>query len=302
MSFRHGLFAPLLSGRRTGLVVLLGMLCCSSTRADDTANPAVPRPIDPQDNAIYARVGPVNAPPADPAVAALLERAEQRSTRLKSVRADMTYTLDQLMLETREVRQGSLLYRVDDQQVQFRLHFDSWRQVDLEADEPAPVVPIDLDYAFDGRWLIKRDTHTKMIQRWELAKTPRDREAFRLGRGPFPLPFSLRKADVLANFEASLAEPTEQDPAGTDHLVLVPLPESTYAQDYRRMDLWIERARALPVQLRFEKQGFEVTMVTWRDIKLDVPIDARQFELAPPGPDWSVEVTPLPPDEPPATP
>lgn len=235
--------------------------------------------------------------PACPAVDQLLDRVEKRGRTLKSVQARMTFEQEQLLLETREVRHGELYYQDQGDVVRFLMHFDDWRQIDLEEDTPAPPIKIDLDYSFDGQWFVKRDARTKMVQRWQLSRTPKDREAFRLGRGPFPLPFSIRKSDVLREFDVKLIEPDKKDPAGTDHLVLIPRPQSSYAEDYVKLELWVSRKLVIPAKLSFERKGYEVTTVTWSDIELDKKLSPKQFELTPLDASWTEEITPLPPQE-----
>jgi hypothetical protein len=303
--------------------------------ADAAANPApsaaapdaAPKPADSKT--------PVSPPvatspaPVSPELNSLLDKVEQRGATLKSYQADMLFKQEQLLYDVVKIRHGNLLYQVDNDRVRFRIHFADLQTQDLEDPATAPVVAFDEDYAFDGLWFTIRNARLKNIQRQEVCKTPAKKEEFRLGRGPFPLPFSIQKADVLKEFDVTLISadspdpktpdakspdpkptpdpkapgfmPVVSSPADSAHLMLKPKKDSAFAEQYVQLEMWIAKSTFVPMQMRFEKENREITTIVWSNIILDQPIDMKKFEPGPAGPDWTTEETPLPPENPPSS-
>ena len=254
-----------------------------------------PNPPDspPANAPLPQQAAPAPQPPLDPALDKLLDNLEQHSIALKTFQADMIYSQEQLDLDVVTVQTGRLYYQADDQRVFFRIHFDDFLQQDLDDDKTLQPVKTNEDIAFDGLWLTRRNERTKFLQKWEIAKTARKPEDFRLGKGPFPLPFALRKADILAEFHPELVKPCPSDPNNTHHLLLKPKPKSTFAEEYLALELWFSRDLFLPQQLRMLQPDNELTLVQWSKLKIDKKIPEKDFQLQAPGPDWSVETVPL---------
>ena len=226
-------------------------------------------------------------------LSAVLDRVEQAGVKLKSFQADMLFQQEQILVETLTNRRGTLHYRVDTDSVRARIGFRNFQQQNLDDEKPARIVKFDEDYVFDGMWVTRRNARTKSIQKWELSRKPRDKETFRLGRGPFPLPFAIKKKDVIEHFETKLLKPDPNDPAETEHLKLLPKKDSPYAEEYVQMDLWISKNNALPVRISYEKDDYEITTVNWTDIEIDKTIKDKVFKLKPGGRGWSEEIHPL---------
>ena len=226
----------------------------------------------------------------------LLDDMERAGARLKSYQADMVLRQEQVLMDALEIRRGELYYQVGKDEVQFRVHFGSLQEIDTAESEAEQrkVKPIryDEDFSFDGQWLVRRDARTKTIERWQVAKEKQGAEAFRLGRGAllFPLPFALKKVDVLREFEATLLPSDPNDPAQvkTEHLLLTPKKGGAFAGEYRKLELWLSRENTVPVRMRFETDDHEVTTIWWSNVVTDKAIKAEQFELAPAGEDWTV--------------
>lgn len=230
----------------------------------------------------------------EPEVDKLLGQIEEAGSKLESFEAEMLFTQEQLLVDAIDNQKGKLYYqRRKDKEVWFLIHFSGFQQIDLDDDQPGPWVEADDSYAFDGRWLTRRNARTKMIQRWEIARQGEGQEMFRLGKGPFPLPFAIKKADVLKEFDATLAAANEKDPAGTAHLLLKPKKDSSYTEKYLLLELWVSKENATVEQIRYETTDSEIHTVRWSKIKLNKKISDKTFELKAPGRDWTVEETPL---------
>jgi len=223
----------------------------------------------------------------------LLDRIEKRGRELKTFQAQMLFKEEQPVIDALTIRNGRLSYQTDSKAVRFRIRFTDLLQKDLEDDVESKPVIFDEDFVFDGRWLTRRNDHTKSIQKWEISKTPHDREIFRLGKGPFPLPFALVKSDIVREFSVKLLDSKTKDGEQTHHMELVPRKNSSFAETYVRWELWISKTSFLPEQFRYETEDHKITMIAWSKIKIDRPIKSSEFDLRPAGDDWTVEMTPL---------
>jgi len=234
-----------------------------------------------------------SCPAVDPELEKLLEKIEKAGAQLKSLQAKMSFQQVQSLIDVKEIRHGRLYYQLTKDTVMFRIRFKDFQQIDLDDENPQPAIPLQMDYAFDGLWFTKRDYRNKNIQRWEISKTPRSREAFRLGKGPFPLPFAIRKADVLKEFFPALPPADPNNPTPETHLQLKPKKDSSFAEQYVQLELWISPKTTLPERLRYETTDAEITTVNFSDIKLNKKINSKEFILSPPGPGWTTETIPL---------
>ena len=233
-------------------------------------------------------------------VISVLEKIEVTCAKLDSFTADMNYVVLQPLIDTKSVRTGKLFYVTDDNSVLAKIYFDSLAEIDLMDDEAEPEpLHFDESYYFDGLWVVRSNALTKTVQRWEVSEDRQNREAFRLGRGPFPLPFAIKKDDVLKYFEVESvndkADKSEQ--AVTVHLKLKPQADSSYAEDYKQVDLWVSAETYLPVKIKYVKQDYEQNTVTWSNIKTGETVDKDIFEMPKTPKGWTEEITPLSNDQ-----
>ncbi len=230
-----------------------------------------------------------------PELEKLLAKVEQRGESLKSFQAAMLYEQNQPLTDTLTVRTGDMYYQADAKTVRFRIHFADYLQVDIEEDKRPKPVRFNEDFAFDGMWVTRRNERTKSIQRRQVAKTARNKEDFRLGKGPFPLPFALKRDDIVKEFAITLMKPDPKDKTfkDADHLLLKPRPKSSFEEKYVKLELWLSKKDTVPVRMRYEVDNAETTTVTWSKIKIDKKISDKTFELKPGGADWDVEEIPL---------
>lgn len=269
------------------LLLLSAMIICFSCPAFSQDAPNAAPPTAPE-TAVTAPADPIS-----PELNTLLDKIEKRSGELKSFEADMLFKQEQLLVDSVKIRNGKLYYQATPEAVLFRIHFADLLEMDLEEEEKPEPVKFNEDFAFDGRWLTRRNELFKSIQKYEISKEPANKETFRLGKGPFPLPFALTKADILKEFEVRLVPTDQKDPAKTSHLKLKPKKESSLAEKYLELDFWVSAEDMEPRQIRYASPDDEITTVTWSKIKTDKPISKKTFELEAPDKDWDVEVNPL---------
>ena len=108
-------------------------------------------------------------------------------------------------------------------------------------------------FAFDGRWLTERNDRSKKIIKREIAREGEKTDPFRIGHGPFPLPFGLKRGDILRNVKVTLQPFTLVDPLQSRHLNCVPIPNTDLASRYTRVEIYINKRSGLPVRIVTER-------------------------------------------------
>ncbi|MBN2064575.1 MAG: hypothetical protein JW745_07210 [Sedimentisphaerales bacterium] len=254
---------------------------------------------EPNDStAANANVTPVicnTASEHDTEIVALLDKIEKACLQLKSYQADMKYDIIQSLIDSQSVRTGKLYYKVDDNSILARIHFQDLTEIDLmDTESQTKPIIFDEDYYFDGLWVVRTNAQTKTVQKWEVAENRQDREAFRLGHGPFPLPFAIKTHDVREYFEVKLNDtPRRTSQENAVCLTLTPKPDTSYAKEYKLVELWVSQANYLPTQICYVKQDYEENTVIWSNIKIDSEIKDTIFAMPRTPAGWTEEVTPL---------
>ncbi len=236
------------------------------------------------------------SPNVCPDLEKMLGRIEKVGHDLKTFQADMVYEQLNGLQDTMNKRNGKLYYKVTEKTVFFRVHFADFLQVDLD-DEDSKTKPtkFDEDLAFDGMWFTRRNAKTKHLSREQLSLKPKGKDQYELGKTPFPVPSSLKKADVLKNFNVELVKPNPKAPKNlknTDHLKLVPKKDSPYKKEFVQMNLWFDKKTSMLTQISQEKEGLEIMTVTWTNIKTNKGISDKTFKLKKGLIGWTVETKP----------
>ncbi len=231
----------------------------------------------------------------DTEIVTLLDKIEKACLQLNSYQADMKYDIIQSLIDSQSVRTGKLYYKVDANSILARIHFEDLTEIDLmDPESQAKPIKFDEDYYFDGLWVVRTNAQTKTVQKWEVAENRQDREAFRLGHGPFPLPFAIKTHDVREYFEVKLNDtPRRTSQENAVCLTLTPKPETSYAKEYKLVELWVSQANYLPTQICYVKQDYEENTVIWSNIEIDSSIKDTIFAMPKTPAGWTEEVTPL---------
>ncbi len=224
---------------------------------------------------------------SDPKVDEILTRLEKRTVSDLSakLRWENWHVIDPP--DERSVKKGEILYKDRDPVPVFIVHFKkkSMGRRSQRADER---------HLFDGRWYVELNAETKTVTRREVRRPDDPASPYKIGEGPFPVPFGQKKADILREFEVRLDPPNANqqvpDPKDTDHLVLKPRPGTRSAERFKQLDFWIRRKgpeSGLPVKVKVAKldgtgrANDEVT-VTFEKIRLNTSIPDDRFEVKTP--------------------
>jgi len=214
-----------------------------------------------------------------------LERFDQRTDEIETVRARVEYDRVKELLGDEQTRRGRLYYRAQgpDEPAQFAVHFKELVVSGSEREQ-------DRWYIFDGRWLAEKRVDAKVFTRRELVPAGEKRDLLEIGgEGPFVLPLNQDKQHVLERFKVELIEPGEDDPKNTVHLRL--LPREGQGIDIEQLDVWYGRDSLFPERVVTRPNEQERAIVRLIAAETDVPLKERLFDTRPPqGEAWQVEI------------
>lgn len=203
----------------------------------------------------------------------VLDRLEREGEKINDLEADLRHEVFDKLIEDKQVKTGWLKYRRGEPNAQFMIHFS-------RLDQGGVINENGEWYAFDGRWLTEAKAMTKQVVKREVVPEGERVDPFKLGEGPFPLPFGQKKAEMLEQFSITLAPPAPGDPKNADHLRCIPLPGSTFEEDYSQLDMFIDRTSNLPAKIvADQKREDKRVTVEFSNMKLNsgLPASALLF-------------------------
>ena len=236
---------------------------------------------------------PVTAPAltaGNPQTDAILDQLEAKGAVVNDITARLTWTyVDDIVEETR-IRNARLWYRREIPNARFLIEFDETTVIDDIAEKTGHEW-----IGFSDGWSIEKKEATRSIIKRQWAAPGRNVDLFTIGKGPFPLPFGQRKADILECMTVTRIPPSARDPDDTDHLLMIPKPDSEMARTYRRLDFYVDRNLGLPVRIRFQQKDDKTVTFDFGDIAINTnPPDSRFAVTEPRG--YQIELEPLPPE------
>ncbi|GMU21420.1 MAG: hypothetical protein AMXMBFR13_15130 [Phycisphaerae bacterium] len=224
---------------------------------------------------------------ADPQVDRILDRLEAKGKTIKDISTPLTYAKKDPVFNSETRYEGTLLYKEDKPNPRFMIQFDYSVQDQQRVNKKEW-------HVFDGRWYIEAREKTKNIVKHEILRPGEQREVFRLGQGPFPVPFGQKKEDILKNFEVRLVPRAESDPPGIIHLESTPRPGTEMAKKYDKVHFYIDPKLDLPIRVQtVEKQDGNEIIATFRDPQINTGLAGSRLEL-PALPEYSVSEDRLP--------
>ncbi|MHC4443456.1 MAG: hypothetical protein ACYTF1_00550 [Planctomycetota bacterium] len=197
--------------------------------------------------------GPASRPSAtrpvrlDPAIEKILDRLERKE--ITDIETPITYIKTKPLLDDVQTYEGILRFRAGKPNPRFLIRFDKFIQEGIGSKEKQW-------HAFDGEWYIEVREKTESINKTQIVRPGEKLDVFKIGKGPFPLPFGQKKKDILDHFTVKLIRPNpKKDPPDTDHLECTPLLGTELAKKFGTVHFYIHRKLDLPVCVRtVEKQ------------------------------------------------
>ena len=261
--------------RKSGIacVVFVAAWVSASAGGQPTSRPA-------------GKVPPATRPAVDPAARKILDSLEKAGDQYPTVAADINYRVDDRMTRDTETRTGAVKYRKETKKkpAKFYIRFDTLRQ-----GKGRPIKD-KIEYGFDGLWLTEAKHRLKQMTRYQVAAKGEKFDPFRLGKGPFPVPFGQKTDDIVKYFEARTRPPRDKDPNSTDYVRLTTRAKYKQEISFLSLEMWIGRKTRLPVRIRSRDKNRKITTVVFSHIKTGVKMPDAVFHMKRPrGWEYKVE-------------
>ena len=213
----------------------------------------------------------------DAVVDAILDRLELKGQAIRDLRADVLNEDMQTMPVTEtNTKRGVILFRRAEPNPTFKVVF-------TERVDAGVVLKDREEFLFDGVWLIELHDKTHSVLRRQMAAEGQRVDLFKLGRGPFPLPFGQSRRDMLTNFTIAQVPSAAGDPPNTDHLVCTPRPASDLAQQFTVVHFMVDRKLDLPTRIMAERaKDATVVRVTFDRVQINTGLAMSEFHITVP--------------------
>jgi hypothetical protein len=232
--------------------------------------------------------GEIAATPADK-LDAVLDRLEKAGAKISDIRSDLIFETFNTVLEDRITKTGLLLYKKQKPNAMFLVRFDRVSQGGVTSDNREW-------HLFDGRWYTEARWAVHQVIRREVVREGEEINPFELGKGPFPLPFGQKKAEMQRLFDIRLVPPSAGDPKSCTHLECLPKAGTEMADKYRALHLYVSERLDLPVKIVADQTDDNIVTVVFDKLELNPGVAGSAFLLPPETKGWDVETEALPPE------
>jgi hypothetical protein len=211
--------------------------------------------------------------PADPNVVKILKNLERVGEKYATLSADVRYLVDHTMTGDEELRTGKVIIARGRGTEPDRLYiaFDTLKQGEGQT------IQDKIEYALDGQWLTEAKYRIKTLTRYQVAKPGEKMELFRLGKGPFPMPFGQKADEVLTYFQASTRPPIKSDPNGTVYVKLVTRPQYKDELSFLVAEMWVDANTFLPVKLVTANKNKDIATANFSNVVANEKVDPKLF-------------------------
>lgn len=274
--------------RSIAIGAVIGMSAAAALAQVPATRPAATQPTGTQPAATLPGV------PVDPRVHAVLQRLETKGEQVKDLSASLVWEILDEVIMDEQSKIGTLWFKRDKPHDKFLVRFDRTIVEDQEVNKPE-------EHLFDGEWYTEKRESTKTVIRRQIVRPGEQYDPFKLGQGPFPLPFGQKESEILDRFDVTCMEPAKEDPAGSVHLKLVPKASSGEIHEkYEELHFYIDRRLDMPVKVIARQKDGKIVTVQFREIKTNTGIPGSRFVIDLPknDPSWDERVETLPPAEP----
>lgn len=222
-----------------GLLTLAAGVNCGAQSAPPVS--AEPKAVTVADHA------PPQLSSGDPAADAILDRLEAKGKAIKGLSCRLIYTYVTVEpVEDKTTKKGTLLFARGEPNAKFLIRF-------TELIAAGVIDRHEEHFLFDGEWLTELNQKSKSVIRRQIARKGERIDPFELGKGPFPLPFGQKRAEMLKQFEVTLSPFDLGDPLHTKHLHCVPRANTELARKYSRVEIYVDTRLDIPVRIVSER-------------------------------------------------
>jgi len=213
----------------------------------------------------------------------ILKGLQSATAGLKSYQCKIEYLFSQPVLESKSLRTGSLYYSRFGDGSKLRIRFNTLSQDDGQQQQYVE------HYIFDGQWLTHIDYQIKQVQKRQLAEANEPIDAFELVKRNFPIIGFSKSDDLKKEFDINLVpEPNDQV-----HLLMNVKPDSQYKDDYKSVEIWLDKSSMLPAKLIAVSTGGDLYEIKFVAPLVNEPIEENVFEYTVPAGFDKPEIIPL---------
>ncbi len=222
-------------------------------------------------------------------VSSILDGLKQKTSQLRSYQCEVNYLFSQPLLESKTLRTGNLYYARLGNGLpagagsKLRINFDTLTQ------DENPQQKYGEQYIFDGRWLTHIDYQIKQVQKRQLAETNEPIDAFELAKRNFPLIGFDKTEDLKKEFDVNQMGDSNQ----IVHLHMTVKPDSIYKDDYKSVEVWIDKQLMLPAKISAVSTEGDIYEISFTRPKVNEVIDEKVFEFTIPDGFGKPEIIPL---------
>jgi hypothetical protein len=249
-------------------------------------------PVPPAAGRPPAAAPPTAAAPAgDMTVDQALDALDQRGQDLRSF--DGNVSLKELDANTMlgSLRTGQVWYQQRGPgDARMRVTFD--KKQDLNGKK---ITPERIEYMLDKGWLDDRDYQKKIEVKRQVLRPNEHVNLLKLGEGPFPLPIGQKKEEVRKLFKVEKVKLEREDPAGTIHLALTPLPKTQFVSKFSLIDVWMDLKSHMPVRIdTTDAKGNITRSTTLENVRINPDLGDKDFALPEvKAEEWNIHVEPF---------
>ena len=271
-------------------------LCITFTVIGLLISAAAAQPATTQPIRVIVRPSPTTAPAVDPETRKILDAMEAAGKTVKTVRADLSYKAFNTSMGDEQYRTGWVAYqskqliKIGEKTItkspMFRVHFDTVKM------GKGKTISRKVDYAYDGKNLTVSKAKNKTITRFQLPPNSNADDVMQLGKGPMPIPFGQKTADMVKYFVCTTLPTRITDPKDTVYLSLVP--RKIHAKDLNTLNIhmWISTKTHLPVKIVTKDKAKDNITSTFSKTVINEVIKKDLFTIPKPL-GWKLIVQPM---------
>ena len=220
-----------------------------------------------------------SAPAVDPAARKILDAMEAAGKTTRTVRADLTYKSLNTSLGDSEFKTGWVAYQSGDKTTttppMFRVHFETSKL------GVGKTVSRKVDYAYDGKNLTVARAKNKTITRFQLPPGNKGGDALQIGKGPMPVPFGQKTADMIKYFVCTTRARKASD-KDTVYLSLVPRKAHAKKLNTVYVHMWVSTKNYLPVKIVTRMKTKDIITSTFNKTRINETIKKSLFTIPKP--------------------
>jgi hypothetical protein len=258
---------------KTVLVIL--SMCCAGLCLAQVEGSKAPVAADPpaaRASATVPAVGLAVSIPQPPTLEGVLDALRKQTESLGSYQAKIKYLFiqDPELLDSRTLRTGALYYQKSPKS-QIRIQFDTFKQEATKEEKRLE------QFFFDGVWLTRIDHILKKADLYQKARPDKPMNVFEFLNTSFPIVGFAKTENLSKDFTITLVAETRTDPNQPVHLLLVTRSESRFAEQYKKIDFWIEAKQVLPKRILTASTEGDIYDISFVDAVVNKTIDPAVF-------------------------